>query len=1044
MKNPYVNFAVVFQAVRRWAEQRSGPLGGALGVRAKTYSHQIANVCRILTSEQVRHLLADEVGLGKTVQALMVVNALRLQRPELKVMILVPDRLVPQWRDEILTRAHLTPIEHAPGPDETRRIRLAWPETVHASEISAGDYDMLIVDELHQLTTSLQDRVVQDAPMFQHLLILTATPNFRSAIRYVQLFSALEPARIVLASVSVASTPKGREAGLAEIRNLTSWPEWALRQVVAEFLSRDVEVARLLRGEDEEPNWDYYGGAPPEDGREESAALANCAYRRVIRTRRKHYQGLLPQRHHRPIVVEPTYGEAERQRLMWNYFEHLGDLTREFDPVRLAKRVILSAPSLRQRVTFLRGRGHERGGILAKVAQLLSDDHGDSRLDALTDLLAAIWRSNPEERVLVAAQDNLTVDYLFKVIPARLPEIGPHTNRMQLIPARVRQGMTTEAVENLAGFANETDENLGAFQRGKAQVLFAPEAVQVGLNLQCARVIVLYSVPWNPEEVEQWIGRLDRIGNTAVQADDSGAFPVEIFTIVQRGLVDERVVSVLQRFRVFDQNINLDGEHLQEIADRIEAAALNSNGMGWGALERDAEQMAEDDTDQELRSDLRPYLPWGAQHAKRLRDRIEAIPPLPGAMRVPSEFTGPLAWDLAVDGWTWMLHKAGEYDIRLNHRDTENPDGRFSTLWYSYGSPLAWNQGTEVRSQVWLTDSSGVDNPQIERNARNAIAFFTGRSDIEQPPRREVNLTIGNSRYRRPLHFLNHGDPLHEDLLSGWLREVDHLPQRITVQVPGDHAAISSGGAGLYILRIAVVDPADCLPSRNDDKVIHEVARSATLLAPEQRVRVLTPIVEKLKATIEADIRWLRGCLPTMLLVSARRLDGDKWSPVGEDIAVALLNPYAARSRLSPVSRMWIPQHDIEQKIMAEFAAIAERHAVEAKTSWSARLPMLDQDIGRRTYVVTVDGQDDSSVRRLRIDEATSRLATATASGVRLSMGRAQVAYNIAADSAAVEEAACIERLKWLHVLGHAARAPLPVSKLQIAINLSAQSKSAT
>ena len=413
-------------------------------------------------------------------------------------------------------------------------------------------------------------------------------------------------------------------------------------------------------------------------------------------------------------------------------------------------------------------------------------------------------------------------------------------------------------------------------------------------------MIVLYSVPWNPEEVEQWVGRLDRIGNTAVQADDGGAFPVEIFTIVQRGLVDERVVSVLQRFQVFDQNINLDGEHLQEIADRIEAAALNSNGMGWGALERDAEQMAEEDTGQELRSDLRSYLPWGAQHAKRLRDRIEAIPPLPGALRVPSELTGPRACDLAVDGWTWMLRKAREYDIRFNHRDTENPDRRFSTLWYSYGSPLAWSQGTEVRSQVWLTESSGVDNPQMEQNARNAIAFFTGRRDIEQPPRREVYMTIGSSRYRRPLHFLNHGDPLHEDLLSGWLRVADHLPRRVTVQVPGDHEAISSGGAGLYILRVAVVDPADCLPSCNDDKVIHEVASTATLLSPEQRVRVLTPLVEKLKATIEADIRWIRGCLPTMLFVSACHLDGDKWSPVGDDIAVALLNPYAARRRLKP------------------------------------------------------------------------------------------------------------------------------------------------
>ena len=1039
MKNPYVNAALAFQAIRRWTEQRVGPLGGALGVRARTYSHQLANVSRILTSEQVRHLLADEVGLGKTVQALMVVNALRLQRPELKVMILVPDRLVPQWRDEILTRAHITPIEHVPGPDDGRRIRLAWPETVQPSEISAGDYDMLIIDELHQLTTSLQERVVQEATMFQHLLVLTATPNFRSSIRYVQLFSALEPMRILLASASVANSNMGREAGLADSRNLTTWPHWALSKVATEFLSRDIEVAQLLRGEDAKRNWAYYGGAPAEPGREETAAHAHCVYRRVIRTRRKNYQGLLPQRFHRPIVIEPTHGEAERQRLMWNYFEHLGGLTRQFDPVRLAKRVILSAPSLRQRVTFLRGRGHERDGILATVAQLLSDDHGDSRLDALTDLLATIWSANPEERVLVAAQDNLTVDYLYKVIPARIPVVGPRTGRVQLIPARVRQGMTTEAVEDLAGFANETDENLGAFQRGEAQVLFAPEAVQVGLNLQCARVIVLYSVPWNPEEVEQWIGRLDRIGNTAVETDNGEVLPVEVFTIVQRGLVDERVVSVLQRFRVFEQNINLDGEHLQEIADRIEATALNGHGMNWGALERDAFQMSEEDRGQELRSDLRLYLPWGAQHAKQLRDRIEAMPTLAGALRIPSAFTGPRAWDLAVEGWMWMLRKAGEYDIRHYHRKVDNAEGGYSTLWYTFGSRLPWNQGTEVRSQVELAESSGVDNPRLHRNPRNAIAFFTRRRDIEQPPRREVYMSIGNSRYRRPLHFLNHGDPLHEDLLSGWLRMVDSDAQWIAAEVPGDHEAISLGGSGLYILRVAVVDPANCLPRPDDEKVIKEVASTATLLSPEQRVRVLIPLVEKLRAAVEADVRWVRGLMPTMLLVSASHLKGDKWNPVRDEIAEALLNPYAAKSRRPPVSRRWMPQRELEKKILEGFDALADRHAIEAKVAWSPRLSMLEWVIERRSYIVTVDGHDDSLVQRLRVDEAKRRLAVATASGVRLSIGRAQNAYNIAADIAAFGESACVERVKWLQVLTHAARAPKPVCKLRIAVNLSEQ-----
>ena len=223
--------------------------------------------------------------------------------------------------------------------------------------------------------------------------------------------------------------------------------------------------------------------------------------------------------------------------------------------------------------------GHERGGLLERVKPLVHRSQGDSRADALVDLLADIWSNDKRERVLVAAQDNLTVDYLFELVQSRLPMIGPLQHRIPLVAARVRQGMMTEAPEDLGAFGNETDENLEAFQRGEAQILFAPEAAQVGLNLQCARVLILYSVPWRPEEVEQWIGRLDRIGNAAAFAMNNEARTIDVHTIVQKGLVDEKVVAVLEHFHVFERSVNLDGDHLAEVTRRIEDAALRPGSV---------------------------------------------------------------------------------------------------------------------------------------------------------------------------------------------------------------------------------------------------------------------------------------------------------------------------------------------------------------------------------------------------------------------------------------------------------------------------------
>ena len=497
MRNTYVDLCLQVQAVRRTYEGIRTPLAPAVGVAASLYTHQLANVQRVLTDVRVRHLLADEVGLGKTVQALMVLNALRNQRSDLQALIVVPDELVAQWRDEILTRAHTAPFGEDDDFEGGQYIRLAWEAQLRTSDteeqapfaladIDPRRFDLLVVDELHRLRADLRDRIVRVAADFEHVLILTATPAFQRVERHAQVFALLEPERTALARSRIVAGDRGVAEQLAFGDNLSDWPEWAGSAIVDVVIERDRSAAEF---------------AEPEDLT--AVAQADCAYRRVIRTRRIDYGGVLPYRRHRPIVVEPLGAEAERQALMWQYFSHLGELSRRFDPVLLAKRVVLSPPSLEQRVDFLRRQGHERAGLLERAKPLVHHSQGDSRADALVDLLTETWTKDPTERVLVAAQDNLTVDYLFDLVQARLPVVGPSSKRVPLVAARVRQGMTTDAMEDLGGYGNETNENLEAFQRGEAQILFAPEVVQVGLNLQCARVLVLYSVPWRPEEVEQ-------------------------------------------------------------------------------------------------------------------------------------------------------------------------------------------------------------------------------------------------------------------------------------------------------------------------------------------------------------------------------------------------------------------------------------------------------------------------------------------------------------------------------------------------------------
>ena len=1007
MRNAYVDLCLQVQAVRRNFENTRTPLAAAVGVAASLYTHQLANVQRVLTDVRIRHLLADEVGLGKTIQALMVLNALRSQRANLRALIMVPDRLVPQWRDEIMTRAHTTPFEERDGAKGGQYIRLAWEAQLKIggadenprfalADIDPKSFDVLIVDELHRLRADVQDRIVRVAADFEHVLILTATPAFQQPEQHAQLFALLEPERTALAQSRVATGHGGTAEQLAFGDDLSRRQRSSSDEIVHELLERDRAVAASVRRE-----------------AITSAALAHCAYRRVIRTRRVDYSRVLPRRRHQPLVIEPLGTEADRQSLMWQYFGHHQDLSQQFDLVRLARRAVLSPPSLEQRVDFLRRRGHERGGLLERVKPLVHRSQGDSRADALVDLLMNVWVADPTERVLVAAQDNLTVDYLFDLVQARLPLVGPLSQRVPLVAARVRQGMQTEAVEDLGGFGNETNDNLEAFQQGEAQVLFAPEAVQVGLNLQCARVLVLYSVPWRPEEVEQWIGRLDRIGNVAAFSMDGEAKAIDVYTIAQSGLVDEKVIRVLERFQVFERSVNLDGNHLHEVAKLIEDAALHQERISWHKLEDATEDMAAEDEVQEFDSALRKHLPWTVQFATAERRWLESLPPAPPVLRtLPQHSTlGPRAWDRANEGMLHLLRRTGDYSIREN---TDPKTGcRFLTLWYGFGDVGVYGQ-RDVQSKVLF--SFGED-PGHNRSPQYAHAFITRRGDICAPPLRNVEMVLDNELFRRPLRFLSFGNQLHDELIEGWLPQSKGL---VTLDVAfwNDHALWTQGPPGLYLLRLSVIDPAAALREPGLER----------LLEPVELVSGLS------RCALEADTRWIRAQVPACMMLDVRRREDATWVRVEAEVAAALLNPMAHGQNALPRGK---ELRAGEADIAAAEAELAEQRLADstaARSVWRQLFPDFEEALATRLTIVEQEGRDAVALATERLRRAEEACKVALERGNRAQITRAEKARSAAAVTLRMMRSFWDKRAHWLRECEKRVRSILPQEHLTVLI----------
>ena len=135
------------------------------------YHHQVDTAARVLADPVVRYLLADEVGLGKTIEAGLVIRQMLMDDPGLRVLVTVPESLVGQWHSELSSRLGLTD-DIGQG-----RIRII-PHATVGPHPDFSPFGLLVVDEAHQLLKhtpegSVAYRIIQKVPA---LLALSATP----------------------------------------------------------------------------------------------------------------------------------------------------------------------------------------------------------------------------------------------------------------------------------------------------------------------------------------------------------------------------------------------------------------------------------------------------------------------------------------------------------------------------------------------------------------------------------------------------------------------------------------------------------------------------------------------------------------------------------------------------------------------------------------------------------------------------------------------------------------------------------------------------
>ncbi len=438
---------------------------GLTGPRVQLLPHQFYIAKKVTERTSARILLADEVGLGKTIEAGLILHQQLLTGSIERALIVVPDALIHQWLVELLRRFNLsfTILDHERcdaireegdiNPFETAQLVLCQlsflseQPNYHAMAVAAN-WDLMIVDEAHHLFWN-EDKISKEYRCIEELanevpglLLLTATPEQLGVTSHFARLRLLDPDRYYdLAAF------KAEQTGYQHVNDLIkqlleassteeALADSALKQALvgllgADMLSQDdIELQSII-----------------------DALLDRHGTGRVLFRNTRENIDVFSSRQLHPHLLPELDVEAE--------FE------------------------LDNNVALI-------NALLPEV--LLGEDwlDVDPRVTWLMDWLEA----NKDEKVLLICAQQQTAEELHDYLKMRTTTSA----------AVFHEGMSLIARDRAAAYFSDAEEG--------AQILVCSEIGSEGRNFQFAHHLVLFDLPLNPDLLEQRIGRLDRIGQT--------------------------------------------------------------------------------------------------------------------------------------------------------------------------------------------------------------------------------------------------------------------------------------------------------------------------------------------------------------------------------------------------------------------------------------------------------------------------------------------------------------------------------------------------
>ena len=483
--------------------------------------HQIEAVYEhALKKPRIRFMFAHDPGAGKTIMAGLVLRDLELRGVIRRILVVVPGQLREQWKWELKQRFGMdfTIIDREAFSEKGGRDAWGGGHLITSIDFAKRNdvlrslagvkFDMVVVDEAHKMSAYSYGRTTSKTKRYhlgevlsvssKHMLFLTATPHKGDAQNFRLLLDLLEPgffskAGMIEESVGEKNNPIFLRRVKEDMINFDGTPM---------FVPRTVHTPDVPLSDTEKSLYENMSKYVAEQYNLATRSVKghNIAFALIILQRRfaSSLYALVKSLKRRLAKLEQLERSAEGispDDLVSDSMENVDEMSEKERWEEEQKWELISAA---QNMEELR----DEIGIIASLIQQAEEIVGsESKLSQLKKTLEELDRTYPDEKMLIFTESKDTLDYLVQHVCS--------------------WGYTANTIHGSMS-AHDRREAEDVF-RNETRIMVATEAAGEGINLQFCRLMVNYDLPWNPNRLEQRMGRIHRYGQK---------LPVFIFNLV--------------------------------------------------------------------------------------------------------------------------------------------------------------------------------------------------------------------------------------------------------------------------------------------------------------------------------------------------------------------------------------------------------------------------------------------------------------------------------------------------------------------------------